>query len=39
MIPEGTILESDGVYVGSPVRFIRKSLDTDLEVYDEMFIE
>lgn len=39
VVPSGTILESEGVYVGSPARFIRKILDSDLEVYDEMFIE
>lgn len=32
-------MESGGVYTGSPARFIRKSLDSDFEVYDEMFIE
>ncbi len=39
LIPEGTVLESEGVYAGSPIRFIRKQLDSDMDIYDEMFIE
>lgn len=39
IVPENEFLEDNGVYVGSPIRFLRKSVDSDFEIMNEMYQE